>query len=75
MTDVEMRNMFIMMNSCVGTKLVFISYFVPFYYTVDVKSDFCTLTSNEVQNMFSILPVYKFHHIGLILVVVRPSWS
>jgi len=44
MTDVEMRDMFIMTNSCVGTKLAFISYFVLFYYTIDLKSDFCTLT-------------------------------
>lgn len=75
MTDVEMRDMFIMMNSCVGTKLAFISYFVLLYYTIDLKSDFCTLTSNEAQNMFSILPIYKFHHTGLILIVVRPSRS
>lgn len=67
--------MFIMINSCVGTKSAFISYFVPFYYTIDLKSDFFTLTSNEAQNMFSILPIYKFHLTGLILIVVRPSWS
>lgn len=44
MTDVEMRDMFIIMNSCVETKLAFINYFVLFYYAIDLKFDFCTLT-------------------------------